>query len=108
MTRKIATCCYCSTRAVLVFDKGLHELSCQACGAPLREMKFMPQNPDKIRKNPPKTSRTQQKSPRKGSARFEQGRVHDKTYLRRPKRKSIPMARRFLEEIWDEVEDIFD
>ena len=41
--RKIATCCYCGTRAALVLrGDSRHELSCAACGAPLHEMKAMP------------------------------------------------------------------
>ena len=36
---KIATCCYCGTRAALVLDSGRHELSCASCGAPLHELK---------------------------------------------------------------------
>ncbi|EEX16522.1 conserved hypothetical protein [Citreicella sp. SE45] len=38
-TTKIATCCYCGTRAALVLDSGRHELSCASCGAPLHELK---------------------------------------------------------------------
>jgi hypothetical protein len=41
--RKIATCCYCGTRAVLVLSGTTrHELACSACGAPLHEMKMLP------------------------------------------------------------------
>jgi hypothetical protein len=42
MTPKIATCCHCSTRAVLSFDRARHELVCSGRGAPLREMKSLP------------------------------------------------------------------
>ena len=40
---KIATCCYCGTRAALVL-KGTdrHELACSNCGAPLHELKKLP------------------------------------------------------------------
>lgn len=54
MGKKIATCCYCGTRAVLVLDETRHELTCSACGAPLHDMKFMPQSPDKKQKKPSK------------------------------------------------------
>ncbi len=39
---KIATCCYCGTRAALVL-KGTqrHELACASCGAPLRDLKML-------------------------------------------------------------------
>jgi len=42
MGPKIATCCYCGTRALLVIDRAHHELSCSSCAAPLREMTSMP------------------------------------------------------------------
>lgn len=39
---KIATCCYCGTRAALVLGgRGRHELACSSCGAPLHEMKML-------------------------------------------------------------------
>ena len=38
---KIATCCYCGTRAALVLTgKHRHELSCSGCGAPLVLSRF--------------------------------------------------------------------
>ena len=44
-TRKIATCCYCGTRAALVLKgKDRHELSCATCGAPLHELKKLPRS----------------------------------------------------------------
>ncbi|XOY55465.1 MAG: hypothetical protein ACMUJK_11980 [Rhodobacterales bacterium] len=40
---KIATCCYCGTRAALVLrGHDRHELSCSNCGAPLHVMKMLP------------------------------------------------------------------
>ena len=40
---KIATCCYCGTKAVLVLrGKDKHELACSNCGAPLRALKMLP------------------------------------------------------------------
>ena len=42
MTPKIATCCYCGTRAALILrGKERHELACSTCGAPLHEMKML-------------------------------------------------------------------
>ncbi|QMU58124.1 MAG: hypothetical protein GKR98_07890 [Boseongicola sp.] len=39
---KIATCCYCGTRAALVLTgKTRHELACSNCGAPLHELKML-------------------------------------------------------------------
>ena len=40
-TPKIATCCYCGTRAALVVDQARHELACSSCGAPLSVMKHL-------------------------------------------------------------------
>ena len=40
---KIATCCYCGTRAALVLrGEERHELACAQCGAPLHDLKVMP------------------------------------------------------------------
>ncbi|MEM6308225.1 MAG: hypothetical protein AAF701_09600, partial [Pseudomonadota bacterium] len=42
--QKIATCCYCGTRAALVLKGDIqHELACSSCGAPLHNLKHMPQ-----------------------------------------------------------------
>ena len=43
MGPKIATCCYCGTRAALKLSGEVqHELACSSCGAPLHEIKQMP------------------------------------------------------------------
>src|SRR6056297_2672877 len=39
---KVATCCYCGSRAALVLDSGRHELACASCGAPLHALKRLP------------------------------------------------------------------
>ncbi|WP_299687386.1 hypothetical protein [uncultured Tateyamaria sp.] len=40
---KIATCCYCGTRAALVLTgRDRHELACSSCGAPLHDLKMLP------------------------------------------------------------------
>ncbi len=43
---KIATCCYCGSRAALTLDEGRHELACASCGAPLRDLKMLPKAAD--------------------------------------------------------------
>ena len=104
--RKIATCSYCGTRAVLILDKSRHELSCSACGAPLHDMKFMPQHPGKKSKDKPK------KSPK---AKYQPGQ-HDRYdpsaqsggYRKKKTKKRKPLFGRIIEELWDEVEDLFD
>ena len=46
---KIATCCYCGSRATLRLDHARHELACSTCGAPLRHLKRLPvAAPDKL------------------------------------------------------------
>lgn len=104
-SRKIATCCYCGTRAVLAFDKRRHELACSACGAPLHDMKFMPKPAEnKVKKQPEsRTSHSGWPAQAQGISRaFAERRPRPK-----PKKRK-PFMRRVLEELWDEVEDIFD
>ena len=46
VAQKIATCCYCGTKAALVLrGKDSHELSCGSCGAPLHDLKRLPVEP---------------------------------------------------------------
>ena len=46
VAQKIATCCYCCTKAALVLrGKDNHELSCGSCGAPLHDLKRLPVEP---------------------------------------------------------------
>ncbi len=91
---KIATCCYCGTRAALVL-KGTrrHELACSACGAPLHNLKQLPRDavdPDAHR--PAALARHAAKSdPRK-----------------RKKKKRKSLGKRFFEEAFDLLEDILD
>lgn len=86
---KIATCCYCGTKAALALrGKHQHELSCSNCGAPLHEMKMMPIHPAKPVKSAPHRP-VKSKKKRK--------------IKRRP-----PIHRRIFAEIIDEIEDLFD
>ncbi|QFT73673.1 hypothetical protein [Ruegeria sp. THAF33] len=88
---KIATCCYCGTRAALVLrGKERHELSCSSCGAPLHDLKMLP----KRKAAPAKTVRSavSHSPPRKTK--------------RKKKKKS--MFSRVFDEAWDVIEDIFD
>jgi hypothetical protein len=93
---KIATCCYCGTRAALVLrGRERHELSCASCGAPLHAMKMLradhggePARPASVRSGP-------MGEPSRGA----------------PVRRGKPrkgFGRRFLEEAFDLIEDIFD
>jgi hypothetical protein len=115
---KIATCCYCGTRAALVLrGEGRHELSCAACGAPLHEMKAI-RRPD--RDSAPRPSHSKQGMTRRGAAKPMPSRPEpspprrsapdhgDRHYDTRRRKPRKPLLRKALEEIWDAVEDIFD
>lgn len=91
---KIATCCYCGTRAALVLrGKTRHELACSSCGAPLHDLKMLRADnrgepslvkPSPIRKPPKPAFRKHKRRRRKSFARWA------------------------LEEAWDVLEDILD
>ena len=105
-TRKIATCCYCGTRAVLVLDRARHELSCSACGAPLHDMKMMPQaKAEPVARPAPAVSLPRAKAKTRSRPDYEDRR---KPYRKEKKRKRKPLTRKLFEELWDVVEDIFD
>ena len=98
---KIATCCYCGTRAALVLGgRERQELSCSACGAPLREMKMLradhPQGGDVVRRSPT----------RRRHAADPGGKPKPEARRRARPRKGL--WRRFLEEAIDLIEDVFD
>ncbi len=88
---KIATCCYCGTRAALVLTgKNRHELSCSNCGAPLHDLK---------------------KLPKRKVAKLRQERTaisHVAPPKTRKKKKKKSVLYRVLDEAWDVIEDIFD
>jgi hypothetical protein len=91
---KIATCCYCGTRAALVLDGARHELTCSSCGAPLHNLKQVPKakvnsgHHDFVR-NAKYTSEPKPKHAKKPK-----------------KRKSL--KRRFFEEAFDVLGDLLD
>ena len=98
MSAKIATCCYCGTRAALVLQDlpgGRHELGCSACGAPLHEMKAIPaaHPPGEVHGTVPASRVRGTKPPKRGKTR-KAGRMAFGAWL--------------LKEIVDEIEDIFD
>ena len=99
MSARIATCCYCGTRAALVLKDmpgGRHELGCSACGAPLREMKAIPADhpPGEVRGTVPASRVRGTRSAKQGRKRKKAGRMAFGAWL--------------LKEIVDEIEDIFD
>lgn len=99
MPAKIATCCYCGTRAALVLKgAGRRELSCASCGAPLHDLKHMarPKSEKPLQKSRPikQVAATKAKSPKKKP---------EKKYK---KRKGL--WAKVLDEAWDAIEDVFD
>lgn len=108
MGNKIATCCYCGTRATLIFDEGMHELACRACGAPLHEMKALKVATNRSAQKPKgvRPSKTTARKPSSADAYRQEWRDWPAKKRRKPKRKAF--ARRVLEELWDVVEDIID
>lgn len=107
MGHKIATCSYCGTRAALIFDEGQHELVCRAGGAPLHEIKSMPQGPDRKKKKYAPGAAEKQRMRREAEAEVRGERCARPAHQRsRKPRKTF--GRRVFEEVWDVVEDIFD
>ena len=100
MTPKIATCCYCGTRAALVLKgRGRHELSCSSCGAPLHELKM-------LRADHGHDGRPVKPSPVRGAPAPDRA-ARDHHPKRKRKRKKT-LGRTIFEEAWDVLEDIFD
>ena len=96
---KIATCCYCGTRAALVLDKARHELACSACGAPLHDLKNLRNDAvDRAAHQPVREGK-------KGKRRAVHSPLDhlEATLRKRKKRKKGLWA-----EAFDLIEDIFD
>ncbi len=96
---KIATCCYCGTRAALVLrGKERHELACSTCGAPLHELKML------------KSSAKGDRELVRPSAIRQKAKNRPQKHHRAPKKKK---GRRTIgawiaSELWDAADDIFD
>ncbi|MEC3861393.1 hypothetical protein VK792_08865 [Mesobacterium sp. TK19101] len=88
---KIATCCYCGTRAALVLTADRHELSCSSCGAPLHDLKRLKSAP----------------AGQTGAAQMAHQGTRKKKKDGKP-RKRQSFGQRFLKEAFDVIDDIFD
>lgn len=103
---KVATCCYCGTRAALVLaGTERHELACSACGAPLHDLKMLPVG----ERGRPRDGAHRQRAPAGAPAGAERRAPQPascKKAKKKKKRKSL--GRRFLSEAFDVLEDIFD
>ncbi|NNE81032.1 MAG: hypothetical protein HKN18_12260 [Silicimonas sp.] len=93
---KIATCCYCGTRAALTLrGRERHELACSTCGAPLSELKML--------KSDARGERALVRPTRKRVFGWQKT-----PKSRRKIKKSRSLSQRFMSEVWDVAEDIFD
>jgi hypothetical protein len=99
---KIATCCYCGTRAALVLDQSRHELSCSSCGAPLHDMKRLPteRNSDRVKNSSYVPGVTD-------FAKKARARPYNPP-RRKYAKKRKGLMRHLIEEAFDVIEDIFD
>ncbi|MEO0358289.1 MAG: hypothetical protein AAF386_08350 [Pseudomonadota bacterium] len=104
-TPKIATCCYCGTRAALVLTgTNQHELACSSCGAPLHDLKQLPLKSLDGKHSFVKPSRVRVKS---GDPIA--GYKWDKKKKSKPKKKKKKsLGTWLLNELKDGIEDIFD
>lgn len=99
---KITTCCYCGSRAALVLrGKERHELSCNACGAPLHALKMLPKVSDQGTAPAATPARPKPKKPKTT-------RDAHKVWKSKKKRNRKGFGRKLLSEIWDVVEDVVD
>lgn len=100
--QKIATCCYCGTRAVLKLKGHLrHELTCSGCGAPLHEMKMLRTD---ARTDPGHTRETMGRY----NPKYRDRDGKSKKYKSYKKKRKKPLIGRVFEEVFDVIEDILD
>ena len=94
---KIATCCYCGTRAALVLQgKERHELACSSCGAPLHELKKLPS-----------TARGDRELVKPSPIRSEPS-PSKKHRSSKKKKKKRSLSQLFMDKLSDAAEDVFE
>lgn len=91
---KIATCCYCGSRAALVLrGRVRHELACSNCGAPLHELKMLrteaPRVREPVRQSQIRNPGAKPSKPRK-------------------KKRGRSLSQRVMAELRDVADDVFD
>ncbi|SMX27670.1 hypothetical protein TRP8649_01778 [Pelagimonas phthalicica] len=107
MDAKIATCCYCGTRAALVLDKARHELVCSSCGAPLHDLK-------RIKSSVAGVAHIDGAGPARPIGKKSKGKDHRKppkgSYVekRKKQKKRKGFGAKLFDEAFDFIEDIFD
>ncbi len=97
---KVATCCYCGTKAALVLSGTTqHELVCSSCGAPLHDMKMLrADHPSGSYKTGKKAKKPKHSSEDWGHASLD----------RRKKKKKPKKRKGFGARLFDEAFDVFD
>ena len=95
---KIATCCYCGSRAALsLTGETRHELACGTCGAPISRLKMLRKDAEPAPSPAPRSSARTAPTARQADSRAR----------KKPKKKKS-LSRKMLGEVWDVIEDIFD
>jgi hypothetical protein len=97
---KIATCCFCGSRAALTLGEGRHELACASCGAPLHDLKRLPVEAAGAA---PALRQFTQHAPRGGKPKP----VRAKKSARKPKKRKS-WLRWAAKEAFDALEDVLD
>lgn len=100
--QKIATCCYCGTRAALVLKgNDRHELACSNCGAPLHDLKMLPIGGGRRTARAATPTRPTPKA-------VHPKQPHPKPSKVKKKSKRKGLWKDIMDEAWDVIEDIFD
>ncbi len=96
---KVATCCYCGTKAALVLTGDVrYELACRTYGALLRRLKMLPKQPVPVTEPAAAPTRPIKANRKKSKPDRKHNRSKKDSYLKR-------LGRKVFEEIWDEIED---
>ncbi|MDG1769994.1 MAG: hypothetical protein P8H36_11465 [Yoonia sp.] len=96
---KVATCCYCDTKAALVLTGDVrYELACRTYSALLRRLKMLPKQPVPVTAPAAVPTRPTKANRKKSKPDRKRNRSKKDSYLRR-------LGRKVFEEIWDEIED---
>lgn len=103
---KIATCCYCGTRAALILQgSSRHELACSSCGAPLHDLKMLPKVAPSYGTARIEAAKSKGRTPAKPTHPKQ---PHPKMMKKKKTKKRKGLLHRFVEEAWDVLEDIID
>ncbi len=104
--QKIATCCYCGTRAALVLSgENRHELACSSCGAPLHDLKMLPKAAGGATA---RVAPSAYPNTRKAPKPTHPNQPHPKAVKSKKRKKRKGLLRELMEEAWDVIEDIID